>query len=297
MTRTRKTLIGALVAIIAFAAVVAAAKGLRTLAPVEQFVQDYPGTAPLPAGAPVGIPSWLAWQHFFNAFLLVLVVRTGWIIRSKTRPPAFWTRNDSSLMALTGRRQRLGIYHWFHLSLDAFWVLNGMIFVVLLWVTGQWMRIVPTDPSVFLHALSAALQYASFDWPTENAWVAYNSLQVLTYFTTVFIAAPVAIATGVRLSPLWPLTGSLARVFPESMARSLHGIVMFYFLGFTLVHVALVFLTGVLRNLNIMFAGNDGTSWLGAGVFALTVAVTVLAWRLATPTILKRLASVSGEVR
>ncbi len=62
------------------------------------------------------------------------------------------------------------------------------------------MRIVPTSWEVFPNALSAALQYASLDWPTENGWVNYNSLQQLSYFAVTFVAAPLAIVSGVRLS-------------------------------------------------------------------------------------------------
>ncbi|MEU5849212.1 hypothetical protein [Saccharopolyspora shandongensis] len=48
------------------------------------------------------------------------------------------------------------------------------------------------DWEVFPNALSAALQYASLDWPTENGWVHYNALQQLAYFTTVLVATPLA---------------------------------------------------------------------------------------------------------
>lgn len=41
---------------------------LRTLPAVIDFTSRYPGQAPLPKGAPVGLPAWLGWQHFFNAF-------------------------------------------------------------------------------------------------------------------------------------------------------------------------------------------------------------------------------------
>ncbi|MGN6125048.1 MAG: cytochrome b/b6 domain-containing protein, partial [Humibacter sp.] len=33
------------------------------------FLAAYPGEYHLPAGAPVGFPAWLGWQHFFNVFL------------------------------------------------------------------------------------------------------------------------------------------------------------------------------------------------------------------------------------
>lgn len=272
------------------------AQWLRTLPEVAEWTSTYPGHTELPAGAPVGIPAWLGWQHFLNFFFIVFVLRTGWIIRSKKRPPAFWTPTKFRLNK-NKPAQRMGLYHWFHIQMDFLWVLNGVVFIVLLFVTGQWMRIVPTSWDVFPNALSAALQYASMTWPTDTAWVNYNSLQVLAYFTTVFIAAPIAIKTGLRLSPVWPKHGWMHRVFPEALARTLHVAVMFYFFVFIVAHVTLVMTTGVLRNLNIMFAANDGTSWLGAGIFALSLIAIVIGWLLVRPSILKPIAAWSGKVQ
>ncbi|MDH6423607.1 cytochrome b/b6 domain-containing protein [Aurantimicrobium minutum] len=277
-------------------AVILVAQWMRTIPEVAIFISNYRGSTPLPEGAPVGFPAWLGWQHFLNFFFLLFVIRTGWIIRSKKRPPAFWTPTKFRLNKNTPA-QRMGLYHWFHIQMDFLWVLNGVIFIVMLFVTGQWMRIVPTSWDVFPNAASAALQYASLRWPLENAWVNYNSLQVLAYFVTVFIAAPIAIKTGLRLSPLWPKQGWLHRIFPENVARKLHVIVLFYFFIFIVAHVTLVFTTGALRNLNMMFAANDRTSWLGAGMFGLSVVVMVAGWFLMRPSILKPLAAFSGKVQ
>ena len=284
------------VALILLTLIILIAQWMRTLPEVSTFLATYSGTTPLPEGAPVGLPAWLGWQHFLNFFFLLFVIRTGWIIRSKKRPPAFWTPTKFRLNKKTPA-QRMGLYHWFHIQMDFLWVLNGVVFMVLLFTTGQWMRIVPTSWDIFPNAASAALQYASLNWPVDNAWVNYNSLQVLAYFVTVFIAAPIAIKTGLRLSPIWPKQGWLHRVFPEDLARTLHVLVLFYFFVFIVIHVTLVFTTGALRNLNMMFAANDGTSWLGAGMFALSVVAMVVGWLLVRPSILKPIAALSGKVQ
>ncbi|MBK5239123.1 MAG: hypothetical protein JJE28_08465 [Actinomycetales bacterium] len=285
-------------AAIGFVILVLAAGSLRTLPQIEAFVATYPGTTPLPEGAPVGIPAWLGWQHFLNFFFLVLIVRTAWSIRSKRRPDAFWTRSNTGLIRTKAAPRRMGINVWLHLVVDALWVLNGIVLMTLLFATGQWMRIVPTSWEVFPNAASALLQYASFNWPTEDGWVNYNSLQVLAYFATVFLAAPIALATGLRLSSVWPLDAPrLNRVFPEIPLRWTHNAALFYFVIFTIVHVTLVMATGALRNLNHMFAGNDGTNWVGAGVFAVSLLAVVVAWVLLRPSIVRSLASTSGNVR
>ncbi len=36
---------------------------------MQDFLVAYPGEYHLPEGAPVGMPPWLGWQHFFNVFL------------------------------------------------------------------------------------------------------------------------------------------------------------------------------------------------------------------------------------
>lgn len=284
-------------ALVAFAVVVLVARWLRELPAVQSFLETYPGIVPPPEGTPVGIPAWLGWQHFLNAFFLLLIVRTGYQLRSKKRPPGFWTRDNTRWPRTKRAPRRMGIFLWFHLWLDALWVLTGLSYVVLLFATGQWLRIVPTDWAVVPNAISAALQYASLEWPTENSWVVYNSLQQLAYFTVVFIASPLAILTGLRLSSVWPLEGPLVRGFPEKLARTLHYPVMLFFLAFTFVHIVLVLTTGALRKLNQMYAARDADDWIGFTVFAASVAVMVVAWVLAKPPLLKRIAATSGRVQ
>lgn len=279
------------------ATIVIAAQIFRSSIEGQNFLETYPGFVAPVEGTPEGIPAWLGWQHFLNAFFLLLIIRTGWIIRSKVRPPAFWTRKDTGVLRLTGAKKRMGIYHWLHISMDFLWVLNGIVFIVLLFVTGQWLRIVPTSWGVLPNALSAAIQYASFNWPPEHAWINYNSLQVLSYFVTVFIAAPVAIKTGLRLSPVWPLEGWLHRIFPEQLAKRWHAGVMFYFLVFIVIHVTLVFTTGALANLDAMYASQDSASWLGFAIFSASLVAMILAWFLAKPSILKPIARLSGTVQ
>lgn len=285
------------VSIVLFAVAVLVARGLRETATVQDFIRTFPGHRDLAAGAPVGIPAWLAWQHFFNAFLLVMLVRTGMIVRAKHRPPAFWTRDNGRWPRTKQPPRRLSISVWLHLTVDAFWVLNGVVYVVLLFVTGQWVRIIPTDWSVVPNALSVVLQYASLQWPLENSWVVYNDAQVLSYFAVVFLASPIALITGLRLSPVWSQRGWLTRALPEKLARGLHYPTMLFFLAFTFVHVVLVLTTGALTNLNHMFAARESTDWVGFAVFAVSIAVMVGGWLIAKPLVLAPLAEKFGTLR
>ncbi|GAA5202972.1 hypothetical protein GCM10025773_31310 [Microbacterium jejuense] len=281
----------------AAAMVVLAVRWLLSTSWGVDFLAAFPGEYHLPEGAPVGFPAWLGWQHFFNVFLMVLIIRTGLTVRTEKRPSVFWSPR-------TNGRRKISLNLWFHQSLDILWLVNGAIFVVLLFVTGQWLRIVPTSWEVFPNALSAALQYASLDWPTENGWVNYNALQQLAYFTTVFIAAPLAAITGVRMSGIWPKNAAgLNKAYPVEWARALHFPVMLYFVLFIFVHVVLVFATGALRNLNHMYAMQGSTdpnayadNWLGFWIFALSLLVIVAAWIAARPLVLAPIARLFGKV-
>lgn len=259
---------------------------------LQSFLAAFPGEYPLPEDTPAGFPAWMQWQHFFNMFFIVLVIRTGLQVRTETRPTAFWTPKWSK-----GGKGKISLALWLHQSLDALWLINGIVFIILLVWTGHWARIVPTSWEVFPNALSALIQYISLDWPTDHGWVNYNGLQQLAYFTTVFIAAPLAFITGIRMSGLWPKkAGALSRVYPIELARAVHFPVMLYFVLFIIFHVALVFATGALRNLNHMYGGTDVVNWAGFWIFASSLVLVVAAWFAARPLILAPIAKLSGKV-
>ncbi|MFJ4036526.1 cytochrome b/b6 domain-containing protein [Microbacterium sp. NPDC090007] len=264
----------------------------------REFLAAFPGEYHLPEGAPVGLPAWLNWSHFLNSFFLLFIIRTGWQVRREKRPAAFWSPR-------TNKKRRISLALWFHQSLDILWIANGVVFVVLLFVTGQWMRIVPTSWEVFPNALSAALQYVSLDWPTENGWVNYNSLQQLSYFAITFVAAPLAIVSGVRLSGVWPKDAEkLNRLYPVEWARAVHFPVMLFFVAFIVVHVFLVLATGALRNLNHMYAARGSvdpaaftSDPTGLLLFAASLLVMAVAWVAARPAVLVPIARLFGDVK
>ena len=113
-----------------------------------------------------------------------------------------WTAKQDSVnvpgrIGLPGLRHSIGLARWWHLGADTLWLLNGLVFYILLFTTGHWQRLVPTSWDHVPNAASVALQYLSLDWPHEIGWTAYNALQVFAYFVTVFVAGPAA------LSPAW----------------------------------------------------------------------------------------------
>ena len=263
----------------------------------QGFVDKHPGTQPLPDNAPVGFPAWLSWAHFFNMFLMVLIVRTGLQVRNERKPEGYWAPRWAP-------SKKISLTLWLHQALDVLWVINGLVFYILLFATGHWVRIVPTSWDVIPNAVSAGLQYLSLDWPLENGWVHYNALQELAYFATVFIASPLAILSGLRMSSFWSEKWTRAgKVLTAPLARKIHFPVMIYFLVFIVVHVGLVLATGFRRNMAGMFAGRGSvdpsayaTDWTGVWVFLGAVAVIAVAWFLARPRFIAPVAGATGKV-
>lgn len=293
---------------------IAAAKGLRGMPSVEQFIQRHPGTG-YATPAAHAMPGWLRVQHFLDLFFLLFIIRAGvqiladhprlywtrhctpgreWLRMQKPVPDdPLWTAKQDSItlpkhVGLPGLRHSIGLARWWHLGIDVLWLVNGIVFYVLLFATGEWRRIVPTSWSVFADAGSVLVQYLSLDWPADTSWAAYNGLQILAYFVTVFIAAPAALVTGLGMSPaLSTRFKRISKPLSIQVARSLHFLVLCWFLFFIVIHVALVFSTGLLRNLNHIYSGTDATGWSGFVWFAASMVVVVAAWVAATPLTLR----------
>ncbi|GAA3846196.1 MULTISPECIES: cytochrome b/b6 domain-containing protein [Brevibacterium] len=275
--------------IVAAGILILAARGVTTLPGVPEFLERYPGEYHIPDFVDPGFPGWVRWTHFLNIFFMVLIIRSGLQVRHQQKPPAFYTPKNGG--------KKISINLWLHTSLDLLWLANGVVFVVLLFVSGHWARIVPTSWEVFPNALSAALQYATMEWPMEDAWVNYNALQQLMYFIVVFIAAPLAAITGVRMSEWWPKDAStLNKIYPAPLARAIHFPTMLFFVFFILVHVFLVFTTGLRQNLGYMFAGTDVVGWAGLIWFLIAMVVVVAGWFAARPLLLAPIANLFGRV-
>jgi len=294
---------------------VALAQSLRELPGVEAFILQHPGVAQSAPSVESGFPWWLQLQHFLNMFFMLFIMRAGlqiladhprlywsrdctpgtdWFrFQAPIPKDRIWTAKDDSVtlprwLGIPGLRHTLGLARWWHFAVNLLWLINGVAFYALLFSTDQWRRLVPMTWEVFPAALSTAIQYASLNFPVDHSWTRYNGLQQLSYFITVFVAAPVSIATGVMQSPaLSNALGWFGRVFNRQAMRSLHFISFAWFVGFIVTHGVMVFVTGLRQNTNHMFAGVDDGSWKGFPVFVAAMAILVVTWLAASPFTLR----------
>lgn len=303
---------------------VAICQQLRMYPWMQDFIAAYPGTSTSYAPAlDSGFPAWLRWQHLFNAVFMLFIIRAGWQIladhprlylNAGSRPgsdwlrirgpiPAdrldqsqadrVWTAKDDSValpknVGIPGIRHSIGLARWWHFSFDLLWLVNGIVFVILLFSTDQWQRLVPTSWEVFPNALSTAIQYGSLNFPANDGFTTFNGLQILAYFITIFIAAPLAPISGLLQAPsVAAKLGTGAGPFNRQVARTVHFLVMCWFVFFILVHTVMVFVTGLVGNLNHIVLGTNTQSYGPLVVYILVMMVIVALWIGASPFTLR----------
>ena len=277
-----------------------------------------PTWSPVTTTEPHGFPAWLRITHYVNLLFLVLLIRSGvqilmdhprlywnvhctpgteWLRLTPVEVPKdrVWTAKDdarhlSPWIGLPGYRHTVGMArHWHFLSV-LFWVGNGLVFVALLFGTGQWKRLVPTSWRILPDAWAIFAHYATFHLPPEpNGFYHYNALQQLAYFGVVFLLAPLAMLTGPSMSPAFTARFAWYPKLPgnRQIGRSLHFLIMCAFLAFVVLHVSMVVFTGFARNMNHIVLGTDSPNPIGlylglAGIVAvilLNVFANWMAWR------------------
>ena len=155
-----------------------------------------------------------------------------------------WTASDEetsfpSAIALPGH-ENLGLGRHWHFLADFAWLLTGLVYVAMLFVTPEWRRLIPTSWQIVPDAWHALLSYLSFHVVETPG--AYNALQQLSYAAIIFLLAPFSIATGIAMSP------AVAARFPwyikifhgRQSARSLHFLALCAFILFFIGHVTIV---------------------------------------------------------
>ena len=258
------------------------------------------------AVADLGFPAWLRAAHWINVFFIGLLARSGiqilasfprlfwnddctpgreWLKFTRRKEPTdrLWTsledeQSVSPLLAQPGGNN-LGMGRHFHFFSVVFWVLSGVIYVILLFATGEWPRLIPTSWSVFPDALRTFAEYITFHLPPASVFRPYDPLQQLTYAAVVFLLGPYLILTGAAQSP--GVEGRFpwySRLFGgRQVARSLHFLGLLAVIAFTILHTALVLITGPGKNLSDITLGYHGRDEGLGIILAIVITAVILA--------------------
>lgn len=255
-------------------------------------------------------PLWLRVSHYLNILFIGLVIRAGiqiagahprlywndgcnpdsaWLKLTRKNVPVdkLYTSMDdeapvSPLVALPGK-DNLGLGRHWHFFSVIFWLLNGLVFLVLLFVSGEWSTLIPTSWSIVPRAWHTLLTYLSFHVPPTSEFRPYDPLQQLSYAGVIFLLAPFMLLTGAAMSP------SIGGRFPwylklfggKQGARSLHFLSLLAFLLFIMIHTAMVLIVHFQDNVDHIVLGRTGGDfWVALAIWVsgILLAFALFAW-------------------
>jgi len=257
-----------------------------------------------------GFPEWIRVTHWINFFLMGFVIRAGiqilaayprlywndhcipgaewikfthrvihperpWIAREQEETWSAWVAQPGGNNLGLGR-------HW-HFASVGFWVLNGLIYVIGLFVSGAWPRLIPQTWAVLPDAWHTFVGYLTLQPPPASAFDPFDALQQLAYGGVVFLVAPLLILTGAAQSPAIDarFPGYVGIFGGRQGARSLHFLGLVAFLLFIVIHVSLVLLTGFGDNMgNIILGQHDHDQGLAIAIGLGIIMLSVLVWAL-----------------
>jgi len=144
-----------------------------------------------------------------------------------------------------------------HLFFAWLFVINGILFTAYALVSRHVTRdLVPTGKDI--RAIGRSIKdHLKLRQPQGDEAKQYNVLQKLAYLVVLLAIAPVIVLTGLTMSPTidtafpWLLT-----IFGGRQgARTINFLACFSFVGFIVIHVVEVILTGLIKNLRSMITG------------------------------------------
>jgi thiosulfate reductase cytochrome b subunit len=153
--------------------------------------------------------------------------------------------------------QWLAMGRLWHFMFAWAFVANGLLFAAYaFWTRHAQKDLLPNRDDV-RHLPQEIADHARLRFPKGEAAKRYNGLQKMAYASVIFVLAPLVILTGLTMSP------TMDAAFPELLwifggrqsARTIHFLCAFSFLGFFLVHIIMVVLSGTWNNLRSMITG------------------------------------------
>jgi thiosulfate reductase cytochrome b subunit len=179
--------------------------------------------------------------------------------------------------AADGRMVRRGFPEWatipgprslalgrrWHFFFAWLWVTNGACYLAWSLASRHLSRDLAMQARDWGAIPRSIVEHLRFRHPVGEEALRYNPLQKLAYLGVVFVLAPLAVLTGLSMSPQMDsvLGGWLALVGGRQSARTIHFAVMALFVLFALVHVLMVVYAGPVNEMRSMLSGRFRVRW------------------------------------
>jgi len=196
-------------------------------------------------GRPIGVT-----RIFGRSFETTGVLgRSRWNDRPVQRAFPAWITIPGGQDLATGR-----VWHLFFAWV---FVANGVVYLASALVSRHLSRDLLPRRTHWRQLGSTVRDHLTFRFARQPAAADYNIIQRVSYVGVIFVLAPLAVLTGLTMSPAVDAAAPwLLDVFGgRQSARTIHFVTTWLFVLFLFVHVVMVLLSGFLSNLRSMMTG------------------------------------------
>lgn len=136
-------------------------------------------------------------------------------------------------------------------------VINAAIFFFFGIRSGHFIKDLIPSGADFRRLGHEIAEHIKLRFPRGEEARRYNGLQKLAYSLVIFLLGPLIVLTGLTMSPTMDAAFPLLPILfgGRQTARTIHFLCAFSFLGFVVIHIVMVVLSGTWNNLRSMITG------------------------------------------
>jgi thiosulfate reductase cytochrome b subunit len=151
----------------------------------------------------------------------------------------------------------LALGRLWHFAFAWLLVANGLAYFAYAFASGHFRTELAPTLKDFAHLSREIINHARLRFARGEEAKHYNGIQRMTYFVVIFVLGPLIVLTGLTMSP------TMDSAFPflpwifggRQSARTIHFLCAFSFVGFFVIHIVMVILSGTWNNLRSMITG------------------------------------------
>ena len=210
---------------------------------------------------------WVRMTHWVNVVCMTVLLMSGLQIFN-AHPALYWgniSDFDNPVAAIgtfpdwvtLPGSQWLAMGRRWHFFFAWLFVGNGALYAALAIASGHFHRDLVPTPSTLRQIGHSIRDHLRLRFPKGEEAKHYNVLQRLAYLTVLCVLCPLIVLAGLAMSPqLDAAYPWLLSIFGgRQSARTIHFLCAFSLLGFVIVHLLMVLVSGVWNNLRSMVTG------------------------------------------
>jgi thiosulfate reductase cytochrome b subunit len=153
--------------------------------------------------------------------------------------------------------QSLALGRKWHFTFAWIFAINGTLYLLWTFASRHFSRDLAPTKSDWRGFFRSVIDHVKFKHPHGEEATRYNILQKLAYLAVILVFGPGIVLMGLAMSPhMDSVLGWLVDlVGGRQSARTIHFVIAFCFIGFVLIHVFEVLVSGVFNQLRSMITG------------------------------------------